>query len=166
MISRLVAIGTLAGLLAAASTATADETFRAKLSGEQEVPPVTDQGTNGRFKIQFNQDFTEAEFTLRVGAGVRVTQAHLHCAPAGTNGPIIVWLAGIPPQGATGNGWNVDGKWVSKTTVTNENIVNTTCGSTLAQIADAMAQGMVYVNVHSVAKPGGVARGQIVSDDD
>jgi hypothetical protein len=52
MITRIVAIGSLAALLAAASTATADDTFKARLSGDQEVPPVTDQGTTGKFEIQ------------------------------------------------------------------------------------------------------------------
>jgi hypothetical protein len=161
MSTRIAAIATLAAFLGAAATVTADETFKARLTGAQEVPAVTDQGTTGKFEIQFNRDLTAGEFTLSVDTGIRVTQAHLHCAPAGSNGPIIIWLAGIPPQGTAGNGWNVDGKWVSNTTVTNENIVNTTCGSNLAEIANAMAQGRVYANVHSVHNPGGVARGQI-----
>ena len=162
MITRIAAIATLAAFLSAAATVTADETFKARLSGAQEVPAVTDQGTTAKFEIQFNRDLTAGEFTLSVDSGIRVTQAHLHCAPAGSNGPIIIWLAGIPPLQATpNNGWDVDGKWVSNTTVTNDNIVNTACGSNLAQIAEAMAQGKVYANVHSVAKPGGVARGQI-----
>lgn len=156
MITRIVAIGSLAALLAAASTATADDTFKTRLSGEQEVPPVTDQGTTGKFEIQFNRGFTEGDYTLRVNSGVRVTQAHLHCAPAGVNGPIIIWLAGFHDRG-----WDVDGKWVSDATVTNANIVNTTCGATLKEIAQAAARGNVYANVHSVAKPGGVARGQL-----
>ena len=168
MISRLTVIGSMAALLAAAVPATADETFKARLSGEQEVPPVTDQGTSGKFEIQFNRDFTEGEFTLRVDAGLRITQAHLHCAAAGANGPIIIWLAGMPPafpsMAANVNGWDVDGKWVSNTTVTNQNIVNTACGTTLREIADKMNEGRVYANVHSVAKPGGVARGQIESN--
>jgi hypothetical protein len=156
MITRIVAIGSLAALLAAASTATADDTFKARLSGDQEVPPVTDQGTTGKFEIQFNRDFTEGEYTLRVDSGVRVQQAHLHCAPAGVNGPIIVFLAGLHLPG-----WDVDGKWVSNATVTNANIVNTSCGATLREIAQNAARGNVYANVHSVAKPAGVARGQL-----
>lgn len=156
MITRIVAIGSLAALLAAASTATADDTFKARLSGDQEVPPVTDQGTTGKFEIQFNRDFTEGDYTLRVDSGVRVTQAHLHCAPVGSNGPIIIWLAGFHDRG-----WDVDGKWVSNATVTNANIVNTACGATLRDIAQAAASGRVYANVHSVARPGGVARGQL-----
>ena len=168
MISRLAVIGTMVALFAAAVPAAA-ETFKARLSGAEEVPPVTDQGTTGKFQIEFNRDFTKGEFTLWVDDGLRITQAHLHCQIAGMNGPIIIWLAGIPPAfpaapAVNQNAWDVDGKWVSSTTVTNANIVNTACGTTLREIADAMNAGRVYANVHSVAKPGGVARGQIESN--
>lgn len=135
------------------------DTFQAKLTGDQEVPPVMTD-TTGRFKIQFNRHLTEAEFTLRIDDGVRVTQAHLHCGPAGVNGPVVVFLAGFHAPG-----WDVDGKWVSNTTVTGANIVNTACGATLAELAQNMREGNVYVNAHSVHHPGGVVRGQLKADD-
>ena len=69
-------------LVAVASAAWADETFKATLSGDQEVPPVVTD-TTGRFKLQLNQAETEAEITLTVNDGVRIRQAHLHCAPVG-----------------------------------------------------------------------------------
>ena len=157
MITRIVAIGSLAAFLAAASIATADDTFKTRLSGDQEVPPVTDQGTTGKFEIQFNRDFTEGDYTLSVSSGVRVQQAHLHCGAAGVNGPVIVFLAGLHAPG-----WDVDGKWITNATVTNANVVNTACGATLAEIAQNAARGNVYANVHSVHNPTGVARGQLV----
>jgi len=143
---------------AVAATAAGDELFKARLSGDQEAPPggpvLTD--TTGRFEVHLSKDQQSAEFTLRVDSGTRVTQAHFHCGPAGVNGPIIIFLAGFHPQG-----WDVDGKWVSDTTITNANIVNTTCGTTLAAIFEQARAGNVYVNVHSVDHPSGVARGQL-----
>lgn len=159
MIARLIAIGTAALILTSASVASAGDTFKAELSGDQEVPPVTDQGTTGKFVIQFNRDFSAGEYKLVVNKGARVTQGHFHCGAAGVNGPIIVFLAGFQA-----NGWDVDGQWITNATVTNANIINTSCGDTLAKIADAARRGMVYVNVHSVVKPGGVARGQLEDD--
>ena len=157
MITRLIAIGSVAAMVfSTASIAGADQTFKARMSGDQEVPPVTDQGTSGKFEIQFNRDYTEGEYKLVINSGVRVTQAHLHCGPAGVNGPIIIFLAGFHDSG-----WDIDGQWVTNATVTNANIVNTSCGGTLAEIAQNAAQGNVYVNAHSVAKPGGVTRGQL-----
>ena len=157
MITRLIAIGSIAAMVfSAASIADADQTFKARMSGDQEVPPVTDQGTSGKFEIQFDREYTEGEYKLVINSGVRITQAHLHCAAAGMNGPIIIFLAGFHA-----NGWDVDGQWISNATVTNANIVDKTCGGTLAEIAQSAARGNVYVNAHSVAKPGGVTRGQL-----
>lgn len=164
MIKPLIAVTAMAAALTAGPVAGADQTFKARLSGDQEVPPVTDQGTSGKVDLQFNRDFTEGEFKLVVNAGVRVTQSHLHCGPVGVNGPIIVFFVGPPPTTAGGDGWDVDGQWISNATITNANIVNTSCGSTLAEIAHSASLGNVYANVHSVAKPAGVARGQLLPD--
>jgi hypothetical protein len=134
--------------------------FKATLSGDQEVPPVATD-TTGKFKLHLNKDETEGEFTLTVKDGVRIRQAHLHCAPAGFNGPVVVFLAGDNTAG-----YDVDGKWISNAIVTDTSIINitTTCGATIADLADAMRAGRVYVNVHSVAVPSGVVRGQVEAD--
>lgn len=134
--------------------------FRATLRGSAEVPAVTTQ-TRGQARIQFNDDRTELEFDLEVEDGVRVTQAHIHCAPAGTNGPVVVFLAGFHDKG-----WDVDGDWVGDATATDANITNTACGSTLGQLAQAMADGRTYANVHTVANAGGEVRGQLEGEGD
>lgn len=152
-------IAALGASLVLTGLAQAKDTFVAKLTGDQEVPPVATD-TTGRLQIQFNKDATAAEFTLRISDGVRITQAHLHCAPAGANGPVVVFLAGFHAPG-----WDVDGKWVSNTTVTDANIVNPACGATLAELLQAIRAGNVYVNAHSVANPGGEVRGQLEADD-
>ena len=155
----VVVIGTLLGLLGSSTIASAEELFQARLTGDQEVPAV-ETDTTGRFKILVNKDATAGEYTLSVDSGARVTQAHFHCAPAGVNGPVIVFLAGFRPEG-----WDVNGKWVSDATITDANVIDPTCGTTLAQIFQQARTGNVYVNVHSVAHPTGVARGQLVSGD-
>src|SRR5438046_10432425 len=121
---RVVAIGVVFAGLGFSAIADADELFQARLTGDQEVPAVA-ADTTGRFEILVNKDATAGEYTLRVNSGVRVTQSHFHCGPAGVNGPVIVFLAGPRPEG-----WDVDGKWVSNATVTDANVVNTACGST------------------------------------
>jgi V8-like Glu-specific endopeptidase len=156
MKSHIVAAAIVFAALGSATTARADEQFQARLSGDNEVPPVATD-TTGRFKILVSEDQADGEYTLRVDSGVRVTQAHFHCGPAGVNGPVIVFLAGFHATG-----WDVDGKWVSNATVTDANVVNTACGATLAEIFAQARAGNVYVNVHSVAHPGGVARGQLL----
>lgn len=132
--------------------------FEARLSGAEEVPPVETE-TSGRFRIAFSRDLGSAEYRLRVDDGVRVTQSHIHCGAAGTNGPVILFLAGFHA-----NGWDVDGWWVSNARLTDANIVNPACGTTLADVLASMQAGMTYVNVHTVAHPPGEVRGQLVAD--
>jgi hypothetical protein len=139
-----------------ATMAAADETFKATLTGDEEVPPVVTE-TTGRVIVHINKDQTEGEFTLTVNEGVRVTQAHLHCGPPGANGPIAVFLAGLHAAGL-----NIDGKWVSNASFTDSSFINNTaCGSTVAAFVLSMRAGNVYANVHTVAHPGGEVRGQI-----
>ena len=158
----VAAIGTLV-LPRLASSVTADNDhggpqFEARLRGSNEVPPVS-TNTTGKADFEFNRGKTELHFDLSVENGQRVQQAHIHCAPAGQNGPIIIFLAGFHDKG-----WDVDGNWIGDATATDANITNTACGSTLAQIAEAMADGRTYANVHTVAHPAGETRGQIQSD--
>jgi len=142
--------------IGAAANAHADELFQARLVGANEVPAVATE-TAGRAEVLVSKDAKSAEYTLRVENGVRVTQSHFHCGPAGVNGPVIVFLAGFHAPG-----WDVDGKWVDNATVTDANVVNPACGTTLAAIFEQARAGNVYVNVHSVAHPGGEARGQLL----
>jgi hypothetical protein len=132
-----------------------DRQFRARLSGDQEVPTV-ETDTTGELRVRFADDYSSATLRLDVNDGERITQAHFHCGEAGTNGPVVIFLAGFHA-----NGWDVDGRWIDNVTITDENIVNTACGSTLREIAEAMEDGRIYVNVHSVAVPSGVVRGQV-----
>jgi len=135
--------------------ANADQIFKAILSGDQEVPPVDTQ-TSGRVKIRVNDDQSAAEFSLTVNDGVRVQQSHIHCGVFGENGPVVVWLAGLRAEG-----WDIDGEWVSNATFTDENVIDPTCGTTVADIVQAMLDGRAYANVHTRAHPGGEVRGQL-----
>ncbi len=142
-------------LTAFAAVAHAGEEFRAKLSGDQEVPPVITD-TSGDFRFDFD-DFEESgSYRLKVRDGVRVTQAHIHCGQAGTNGPATIVLAGFQNRG-----WDVDGRWIDNATVTDANVFNQGCGATLAEIVDSMRDGNTYANVHTEENPTGEVRGQI-----
>ena len=153
---KLVATIVVVGTLAVPGIASADELFRAVLTGDQEVPNPVVTTTTGRAFVLVNQAETAAEFHLHVSDGVGITQSHIHCAPAGVNGPVVVFLAGFHSAGL-----DIDGKWISNATFTQDSIVNTTCGSTIAELVQSMRDGNTYVNVHSVANRGGEVRGQL-----
>lgn len=162
MISHTIAVALALGL-SSVTYAAGNEMFQARLTGDQEAPPVgpVDTDTTGRFEILVNKDATAGEYTLRVNDGARLQQAHFHCGSAGSNGPVIVFLAGNHTPG-----WDVDGKWVSNATITDANVVNAACGPTLAAIFEQARLGNVYVNVHSVSNPGGLIRGQLLPAGD
>jgi hypothetical protein len=155
--SRFFKVLTLLGFAGALATnAAADELFKADLSGDQEVPPaMTDASGMAMFRLDKSE--RSLEIQLRVENGIGITQSHIHCAPAGQNGPVVVFLAGLHAAGL-----DVDGKWVSNAFLTDGSIVNPACGGTIAELAEEMRTGNTYVNVHSLAVPSGEIRGQIL----
>ena len=100
-----------------------------------------------------------------------VIGAHIHLAPAGANGPIVLsmvpdtagFLAGgpfIPDPGITLKGILVEG------TVTAADLVGPLMGQPLDFLIREMRNGNTYVNVHTVANRSGEIRGQIAKVDD
>ena len=71
-------------------------------------------------------------------SGIAATAAHIHIAPAGQNGPVIV------PFTKSGDAW----------------VAASGAKLTEAQFT-AYKAGNLYVNVHSAANPGGEIRAQI-----
>ena len=130
--------------------------FRADLDGAQEVPPVmTETSGNAKFRVNTNESEIVVDLTVSDGNDLLgVAGAHIHCAPAGQNGPVVAFLAGSQPVG-------LDGDLRIRLTINNENIINNACGATIGELVQSFRGGLAYVNVHSVANPGGVVRGQI-----
>lgn len=154
-VAALIALGGVALGQKGNSFATAD--FVAELSGDNEVPPVSTDATG---EAKFTVDGNEVHFELEVEDGENVfgaAGAHIHCAPEGANGPVVVFLAGAVPGG-------FDGDIEVKATFDGDNIVNTVCGATIAELVESMESGDAYVNVHSTQNPGGEIRGQIEAD--
>ena len=131
------------GILAAASVLVAayagpaiSQELKIALSGSQEIPPVTTSAT-GTGIINVAADKTvRGSVTV---SGLSPTAVHIHEAPTGKNGPII-----IPLYQTADNVWSVP-----------EN----------AKLTDAQYEsfkaGNLYYNVHTVANKGGEIRGQI-----
>ena len=154
--SKIIAtVAFLSLLCLSVGTSAADELFKATLSGDEEVPPVLTD-TSGRAFLRLDNSETAIEIQLHVNDGIGITQSHIHCGPAGENGPIVVFLAGLHAAGL-----DVDGKWISSASFTGASIVNTACGADIVELAESMRAGDTYVNVHSLAFPAGVVRGQV-----
>jgi hypothetical protein len=132
--------------------------FVAPLSGSQEVPPV-DTNARGVATFELSKDGTELSYRLIVANIENVTMAHIHLAPAGQNGPVVVWLypEGPPPQLIPGRTNGV----LATGAITSNDLVGPLVGASLDDLLDEMRDGNTYVNVHTNQFPGGEIRGQI-----
>ena len=108
-----------------------------KLSGSEQNPPVTTEAS-GSGTITIKDDKTVSGSVKT--SGVVGTAAHIHTAPAGRNGPVIITLT----KSSDGNTWSVP------------------AGAKLTDAQyDAYKKGGLYVNVHSAKNKGGEVRGQL-----
>jgi hypothetical protein len=128
-------------------SARADQLFSISLDGLQETPPNGSPAT-GSGTAFF--DSTASTLTLSVsfsGLVAPATGAHVHSAPFGVSGPIIIDYTPLLLPG-----------------------IGTTAGS-FAPVALAVAPadvssllvGATYLNIHSVVFPGGEIRGQLIA---
>jgi hypothetical protein len=96
-----------------------------------------------------------------------VIASHIHVAPAGVNGPVVVFLF----EPAAPGGGRSDGV-IAEGTITAADFVGPLAGHPFSDLIDAMATGNAYVNVHTNDGvdppntgagdfPGGEIRGQI-----
>ena len=176
-IRRLLLAAVLVASLAITVTAFADSLkFKTKLSGDQEVPPigvVIDTQARGKAEFKLSKDGTQLHYKLNVSKIDNVFMAHIHMAPTGVNGPIVVWLfPGTTPgvQGPLGAG-RFNGQ-IAEGTITSADLVGPLAGHPLSDLIAAIQAGNAYVNVHTndgIAPantgpgdfPGGEIRGQL-----
>ncbi len=150
------------GVLASPS---ASKNFVAQLSGANEVP-ARDTPARGNTFLQLSRDGTVLRYKLIVANIKNVTASHIHCAAAGSNGPVGATLF----MGTAGSG-HVNGL-LAHGRITAPDTGNGCGWTTLDEVVAAMLSGSAYVNVHTndgVAPtntgpgdfPGGEIRGQI-----
>lgn len=149
-----VSLASLA-LLALVGATVADQStnFVAHLAGENEVPAVATKAT-GQAVFMFDEDAGSLHYKLVVANIDDVMQAHIHAAPAGTNGAVVAFLYGPgPAQSQSGV--------LAEGTIMADDLVGPLAGQPLSALIDLMRADGAYVNVHTMANPGGEIRGQI-----
>lgn len=144
----------LGGAGVAAARGRGSRNFRTHLSGDEVVPPV-DTNAQGQAKFKLNKAGDELSFKLNVANIEDVIGAHIHNAPAGENGGIVVFLFGEPfTDPVTVNGTLAEG------TITASDVISPIAGDFDALI-EAMEAGNAYVQVHTEENVPGEIRGQI-----
>jgi hypothetical protein len=143
--------------------------FEADLVGAEEVPPrQTD--AQGELEMKFNKKASKLWFKLEVEDIMNVVGAHLHLAPRGENGPIVVPLFSADPGGGPFDGV------LAKGIITADDLTGPLEGMKLKDLISAIKAGNIYVNVHTndgVGEentgagdfPGGEIRGQVAVDE-
>ncbi|MDQ3008036.1 MAG: CHRD domain-containing protein [bacterium] len=128
------------------------------LSGSQEVPAVSTEAT-GKAHIGVQQDERMINYKIELTNAMDVTAAHLHCAPAGQNGPVVVGLfnnpAGVDVNGELASGMIPASDLLAGASACSPNI------TTMSHLVQAMREGKIYVNVHTMTHPNGELRGQV-----
>ena len=129
-----------------------NQKFNAKLSGQQEVPPVQ---TTASGMAWFKPMQDKVWFKLNVTDMQGVTQAHIHTGKQGENGPVVVTLyKSATPQ-------PINGK-LAYGNITANLLEGPMKGKQISDLATAMSNGGTYVNVHTEKYPNGEIRGQIM----
>jgi CHRD domain-containing protein len=165
-VKRFALAGAVILVIAAAGVVTANgnsdrKSFKAQLSGYQEVPAISTTGT-GELKLTVNANNTQIAYTLRYAAlqGGAAMAAHIHLGQSGVSGAVAAFLCG----GGTKPVCPAAGGTVSGTIVAADVLAIPTQGlaaGDLAALLRAMRAGVTYANVHSVTFAGGEIRGQI-----
>ena len=111
----------------------------ATLTGAAEVPNPGDPDGSGTALITLNEGQGTVCWLLTVSNIAPATAAHIHIAPAGVAGPVIIPLS--PPTSGSSSG----------------------CTSVDPDLIKAIRQNPAnyYVNVHNAEYPGGAVRGQL-----
>lgn len=142
------------------------ETVRTDLSGYEETPVLSTPG-NGQFKARISSKDETINYELSFqDTETGVTQAHIHFGAPAIAGPIVIFLCSNLGNGPAGTqacpaaGGTITG------TLTPANVGAGAAAQGIAagefdEVVRAIRAGAMYVNVHTVGRPGGEVRGQL-----
>lgn len=135
----VVALGLLVSLPGVASAHGGGHTTTVTLTGAVEVPVLGDPDGTGTFTMNVRPSKGEICYTFAVSGVDTILAAHIHEAPAGAAGPVVVPLT--PP--ASGS--------------------SMACATVTRELAKDIRKNPAdyYVNVHNTAFPGGALRAQL-----
>jgi hypothetical protein len=134
--------------LAAIAAAGLNDNFGAHLRGRSEVPArSTDAQGQAIFKL--SEDGQALDYKLIAANIENVFMAHIHMAPEGVNGPIVVWLypSTAAVAGPAGGG-RTDGV-LAEGTIRAANLVGPLTGHPLSDLVALLENGGAYVNIHT-----------------
>ena len=136
----------------ATSSYAQNEKYRAKLDGNNEVPPVN---STAEGVINFKTKNDMLTWKMNVTGANDPTGINIHKGKAGDDGEIVVDLMKVSKHSDTPLGMIMRGN------VTESSLTGSMAGQTIADLKTAMANGDTYVNLKTQDHPDGEIRGQI-----
>jgi len=140
--------------------------FTATLTGGAEVPPTGSPGTGLAF-VSLDGDFLTVNVSFS-GLVSPTTASHIHCcAPPGVNALVATTVPTFPgfPLGVMFGTYlqtfdlNIAGSYNPAFITANGGTV----AAAKASLVGGLLDGQTYLNIHTVANPGGEIRGQLVA---
>jgi len=149
------------------------QNFQTHLNPDNEVPAHASLA-QGNAKFQLSKDGRTMSYKVIASNIDNAFMTHIHLAPAGSNGGIVVWLRPTTPNGVAGPESQVrqDGVF-AEGEFTSANFVGALAGKSMDDLVAAIRAGNAYVNVHTRDLtrtaadttagnfPGGEVRGQL-----
>ena len=161
-VSLLLTLVLLVTLLIGVGAAVADNNrnFRAHAKGQNQVPNPVDTQAQGQVILNFSKDGSQLHVKLNVANIENVIGAHLHKAPEGANGPIVLGFIGTAASPfisnpITKNGTLFEGDFSAA------DLETELAGKALEDLKAEILAGNIYVNVHTVQNRPGEIRGQL-----
>lgn len=131
--------------------------FTVHMTGSQEVPANSSNAV-GQSIFRLRNNGTELHYKLIAANIQNITACHIHLAPVGVNGPVVVWLyPSGPPASLIPGPFN---GVLAKGVITSSNLVGPLVNMTLTDLMNHINNGNAYVNLHTSQFPGGEVRGQ------
>ena len=129
-----------------------NEKYRAKLDGNNEVPPVN---STAEGVINFKTKNDMLTWKMNVTGTNDATGLNIHKGKAEENGDVVVDLMKVSKHSDTPKGMTMRGN------VTESSLTGSMAGKTIADLKTAMSNGDVYINLKTKDHPDGLMRGQI-----
>lgn len=152
----VVVAAALVSLILVASATTQsyaqNEKYRAKLDGNNEVPPVN---STAEGVINFKTKNDMLTWKMNVTGTNDATGLNIHKGKAEENGDVVVDLMKVSKHSDTPKGMTMRGN------VTDSSLTGSMAGQTIADLKTAMANGDTYINLKTQDHPDGLLRGQI-----
>lgn len=127
--------------------------YTASLSGKENVPPV-DTSAKGKAVFKMNDEMDGIDYSIDVNLMENITGAHVHAAPKGKNGPVVVNLLEGEAEG------EVEGNLVEGV-ILDMDFVGPLEGKPLTDFIKLIEKGEAYVVIHTEQNPKGEIRGII-----